>query len=38
MAKDSGEALELGRQYADQAQTLFRKSADEFSAVSDKRA
>ncbi|MGE4634799.1 MAG: phasin family protein [Arenicellales bacterium] len=38
MAKDSGEALELGRQYADQAQTLFRKSADEFSAVTDKRA
>ena len=37
MTKDSSEAMELGRQYADQAQTLFRKSADTLSAVADKR-
>jgi len=37
MSKDSSEAMELGRQYADQAQTLFRKSADTLSTVADKR-
>ncbi len=36
ITKDSGEALELGRAYADQAQVLFRKSANEFGAAVQK--
>tara|TARA_Y100001934_G_C11953241_1_gene585913 strand:+ start:184 stop:546 length:363 start_codon:yes stop_codon:yes gene_type:complete len=32
MAKDSGEIIELGRAYADEAQTLFRKSATNIGA------
>jgi len=33
MAKDSGEMMELGRAYVDEAQALFRQSADDFGAV-----
>jgi phasin family protein len=33
MANDSGEMMEIGRAYVDEAQALFRKSADEFGAV-----
>ncbi|MEK9784748.1 MAG: TIGR01841 family phasin [Gammaproteobacteria bacterium] len=33
MAKDSGEMMEIGRAYVDEAQALFRKSADDFGAV-----
>ncbi len=33
MAKDSDKTLEIGRAYVDEAQALFRKSADEFGAV-----
>ena len=33
MTKDSGEIMELGRAYADEAQTLFTKSATDLGAV-----
>ncbi len=33
MANDSGEMMEIGRAYVDEAQALFRKSADEFGGV-----
>ena len=33
MSKDSGEIMELGRAYADEAQTLFTKSATDLGAV-----
>ena len=33
MTKDSGEIMELGRAYADEAQTLFTKSATNLGAV-----
>ncbi len=33
MTKDSGEMMELGRAYADEAQTLFTKSATDLGAV-----
>ena len=36
MAKDSGEMMEIGRAYVDEAQALFRKSADDFGAVVEK--
>ena len=36
MAKDSGEMMEIGRAYVDEAQALFRKSADDFGAVVQK--
>ena len=38
ITKDSNEALELGRTYADQAQALFRKSANDLGAVVKKEA
>ena len=33
MPKDSGEIMDLGRAYADEAQTLFTKSATDLGAV-----
>jgi phasin family protein len=36
MTKDSGEIMELGRSYADEAQALFTKSATDFGAVVQK--
>lgn len=36
MAKDSGEMMEIGRAYVDEAQALFRKSAGDFGAVVQK--
>ncbi len=38
ITKDSNEALELGRAYADEAQALFRKSANDLGAVVKKEA